>query len=105
MLSLSILELSPLSLVCMYICSSERKIEREVVMASSVSNATQINGYFTDVYYEPESGSGSGSGSGSSVTYETRHMCFGSTAISDTHTYYICLVSHNIPTTYQIVTV
>ncbi|CAI8024648.1 Transmembrane protein 104 [Geodia barretti] len=70
---------------------SERKIEREVVMASSVSNATQINGYFTDVYYEPESGSGSGSGSGSSVTYETRHMCFGSTAISDTHTYYICL--------------
>lgn len=64
-----------------------------------MSKVSQNNDYVIEMSYELDSGSASGSGSGSSVTFETQHMCFGSTAISDIHTYYICLVSDANDTT------
>ena len=73
--------------------SSERQIEHKEKM-NNMSKVSQYNSYIIEMPYEPDSGSASGSGSGSSVTFETQHMCFGSTAISGIHTYYICLVSH-----------
>lgn len=72
--------------------SSEHQIEHKEKM-NNMSKVSQNNDYVIEMSYEPGSGSASGSGSGSSVTFETQHMCFGSTAISGIHTYYICLVS------------
>ena len=80
----------------MYVHSSERTIEQERVAMSNISNATLSGGYFTDYNGPGIEGSGSGSGSGASVTYKTRQLCFGSTGISSTHTYYICLVSYRV---------